>query len=192
MITENSDNSQTWGFIYRLPAKVGKFPSELDKVAERYTKENRKEPHIPEYFIHKSLVAEKKRHGVREVEEITPLGYIFLQGSTDYLKDFLKLNFPSDHLVNNKSTGKTAEIPDCQMQSFKRLSLQQPERMTQLDNPITYFKGHKHIRILSGILKGLEGYVVRVRGNRSLVMDFAGTTIAIKDILQEEFEVVDE
>lgn len=188
----SSDNSHSWGFIYRQPSKVAKFPSELDMVAERYTQENRTTPPIPVYFIHKSMVVEKKRKGVRQVEEITPLGYIFLQGPTQTLKDFLKLNFPMDHLVNNKTTGRTAVIPDSQMQPFMRLSLQQPERIKQLDNPITYFKTHRHIRILSGILKGLDGYIVRVCGNRSLVMDFAGTTIAIRDILQEEFEEVNE
>ena len=173
---QEADNNSTWGYIYRHPLKVARFPAEMDSVLA----EARVSPDavfVPHYFIHKTIRAVKKHTTVREVEEITPIGFIFLHGTTAQLRQFLTDYFPQDHLINNPLTGVPAEIPNSQM--------------NPLDNPISYFKQHPHIRITSGLLEGLEGYVVRVSGSRSLVIDIAGRSFAIKDILREAWETVE-
>lgn len=146
---------------------------------------------VPHYFIHKTIKAVKKHTSVREVEVITPIGFIFLHGRTNQLRSFLAEYFPQDHLVKNPLTDLPAEIPNSQMLPFMRLINEQPERIKPLDNPISYFKQHPHIRITSGLLEGLEGYVVRVSGSRCLVIDIAGHSFAIKDILREAWETVE-
>lgn len=187
---QEADNNSTWGYIYRHPLKVAQFPAEMDSVLA----EARVSPDavfVPHYFIHKTIKAVKKHKTVREVEEITPIGFIFLHGNTVQLRQFLTDYFPQDHLINNPLTGVPAEIPNSQMNPFMQLINKQPERIKPLDNPISYFKQHPRIRITSGLLEGLEGYVVRVSGSRSLVIDIAGRSFAIKDILKEAWEAVE-
>ena len=187
---QEPDNNSTWGYIYRHPLKVSRFPNEMESVLA----EARVSPDavfVPRYFIHKTIKAVKKHTTVREVEEITPIGFIFLHGTTTQLRQFLTDYFPQDHLINNPLTGVPAEIPNSQMNPFMQLINKQPERIKPLDNPISYFKQHPHIRITSGLLEGLEGYVVRVSGSRSLVIDIAGRSFAIKDILREAWETVE-
>ena len=187
---QGADKDSTWGYIYRHPLKVAHFLSEMESI-EVKAKNSLDFIFIPDYFIHKTIKAVKKHTTVREVEKITPIGFIFLHGNTKQLRGFLLDYFPQDHLVNNPLTGLPAEIPNTQMRPFMRLINEQPERIKYLDNPICYFKQHPHIRITSGFLKGLEGYVVRVSGNRSLVIEIGGRTLAIKDILREEWEAIE-
>lgn len=189
-MTASSTTPSSWGYIYRHPLKVARFPQEIEDIRNKNFREGNADAFVPNYFIHKSVTFIKKHTTVRQIEKITPIGFIFLQGATKLLRKFLADNFPTDHLINNPLTGSPAEIPDEQMQPFMRVMLNQPDRIKQLDKPISYFKEHPHIRILSGILQGLEGYVVRVNGSRSLVIDFAGRTVAIKDILREDFEPI--
>lgn len=187
---QKADKDSTWGYIYRHPQKVARFPAEMESV-EAQAKNGLDFVFIPEYFIHKTVKAVKKHTSVREVEVITPIGFIFLHGRTNQLRSFLAEYFPQDHLVKNPLTDLPAEIPNSQMLPFMQLINKQPERIKPLDNPISYFKQHPHIRITSGLLSGLEGYVVRVSGSRSLVIEIAGRSFAIKDILKEEWEAVE-
>ena len=47
------------------------------------------------------------------------------------------------------------------------------------------------LRVLTGILAGQEGYVVRILRDRQLVMDFGGNAIAICDVHNEDFQIAE-
>ena len=54
---------------------------------------------------------------------------------------------------------------------------------------IKFAKDHVKLRVLTGIFKGREGYVVRVLRDRQLVMNFCGYAVAISNVHMEDFEI---
>ncbi|MCM1515880.1 MAG: hypothetical protein NC080_05625, partial [Paraprevotella sp.] len=68
----------------------------------------------------------------------------------------------------------------------------EPERVTFLRDPfIKFAKDHVRLRVLTGLFKGQEGYVVRVKRDRQLVMDLGGYAVAIRNVHNEDFEVAE-
>ena len=101
-------------------------------------------------------------------------------------------NFPQYYLVNDCSTGKPASIADSQMRPFMKIMEEEPERVTFLRDPFEKFaKDHVKLRVLTGVLKGQEGYVVRILRDRQLVMDLGGYAVAISHVHLEDFEIAE-
>ena len=101
-------------------------------------------------------------------------------------------NFPQYYLVNNCSTGKPASIADSVMRPFMKIMEEEPERVTFLRDPFVKFANdHVRLRVLTGVLAGQEGYVVRILKKRQLVMDFGGYAVAISNVHNEDFEIAE-
>ena len=101
-------------------------------------------------------------------------------------------NFPQYYLVNNCSTGKPASIADSMMRPFMKIMEEEPERVTFLRDPFVIFANdHVRLRVLTGVLAGQEGYVVRILKKRQLVMDFGGYAVAISNVHNEDFEIAE-
>lgn len=67
-----------------------------------------------------------------------------------------------------------------------------PENVTFLRDPFEKFaKDHVKLRVLTGLFKGLEGYVVRINRNRQLVMELGEYAVAINDVHNEDFEIAE-
>ena len=67
-----------------------------------------------------------------------------------------------------------------------------PENVTFLRDPFEKFaKDHVKLRVLTGLFKGLEGYVVRINRNRQLVMELGKYAVAINDVHNEDFEIAE-
>ena len=170
-----------WGYIFVHNSKVTAF-------ADRLLIDD-----IP-YFVHKSVVYQrnKKSRGIITVEKPTVSGLIFLQGSTKHLQQYLSEAFPTHHLVKDCSTRLPAVIPDRIMQPFMRVLDTSPDRVRFLLHPFKYYAaGNVKLRITSGFLAGIEGYVVRIDRDRRLVMDVGGMSVAISGVHCEKFEVVE-
>lgn len=89
-------------------------------------------------------------------------------------------------------TGRPASIKDSVMRPFMRVVETEPERVTFLRDPfIKFAKDHVKLRVLTGILAGQEGYVVRILRDRQLVMDFGGNAVAISNVHNEDFQIVE-
>ena len=68
----------------------------------------------------------------------------------------------------------------------------EPERITFLRDPFVKFsKDHVKLRVLTGIMAGQEGYVVRILRDRQLVMDLGGYAVAISNVHKEDFEIAE-
>ena len=177
-----SDNPTAWSYLFVHNSKVAFFADKLLKDDVRF-------------FVHKSVVyqRDKRSRGIRTIERPTVSGLIFLQGSTRMLQDYLKMNFPNYHLVNNCSTHLPAVIPNRIMEPFMRVLDTSPERVRFLLHPFKYYAGgNVKLRITSGFFAGLEGYVIRIDRDRRLVMDVGGMSVAISGVHCETFEVVKE
>lgn len=176
-----------WGYIFIQHMSAASFEKNLEarKIEGDFK---------PKCFVHRTVKYKKNPNGKGIVKEDRPTvsGLVFLQGETNQLKSFLIQNYPQYFLVNDCSTGKPATIPDSTMRPFMKIMEKEPERITFLRDPFVKFaKDHVKLRVLTGIMAGQVGYVVRILKNRQLVMDFGGYAVAINDVHNEDFEIAE-
>lgn len=172
-------NASFWCYLFIHHAKVNIIN---DKLRERFNT-----------FIHKSVVYKRGEKRVVKNEQPTISGLVFVQGESREIQNYLSDNFFGLYLVNDCSTGRTAVIPDCIMQSFMQVAQIEPNRIRFMSHPFDYYaKGHTLVRITSGVLAGLEGYQIRISRDKCLVTSMGGMTIAIGGIHKESFENVEE
>ena len=176
-----------WGYIFIQHMSAAVFEKNLEK-------RNLLGDFKPKCFVHRTVRYKDKPDGkgVVKTEKPTVNGLVFLQGTTNQLRTFLKLNFPQYYLVNNCSTNKPASIPDSVMQPFMAVMQNEPERLTFMREPFERFaKDQVKLRVLIGLFKGQEGYVVRVKRDRQLVMNIGGFAVAVNNVHNEDFEIAE-
>ena len=175
-----SPGCTTWSYLFVHHSKVQGMEGLLAR--DRMT-----------YFVHKTMRYYRKpgRRNVQHKEVPTVSGLVFLQGHPRNLQAYLSDNFPYIHLCRNCSTGRVAEIPDTQMRLFMRVNAVSPERIRFLLHPFHYYARNRILlRITTGELAGLEGYIIRIDRDRRLVMDVGGLSVAISGVHAEHFEEV--
>ena len=186
-VSHNEEVEATWGYLFLQHLAAEKFYKTIKN--ERFD-----DAFVPKCFIHRTTTYKRKPNGrgVMKAEKPSVSGLVFLQGETKELRTFLQNNFPQYHLVNNCMTGRPASIKDSVMRPFMRVVETEPERVTFLRDPfIKFAKDHVKLRVLTGILAGQEGYVVRILRDRQLVMDFGGNAVAISNVHNEDFQIVE-
>lgn len=171
----------SWSYLFVHHLKVRSISATLERDGQTF-------------FIHKTIRYFRRREkskSVQRKEMPTVSGLIFLQGNPSELQSYLDRTFPGRYLCKNCSTGKVAVIPDSRMRPFMGLSETDPDRIRFLLHPFRYYAQNRILlRITSGDLEGLEGYVIRIDRDRRLVMDVGGMTVAISGVHAERFEVV--
>ena len=171
---------ESWCYLYVHNSKVKPIVKQLEASKT-----------IP-YFVHQTTHTIKRGHQIVTTERPTVRGLIFLQGEVDTLRNYLQKELPEYHLVNDCATHRTAVIPHSQMVPFMQILQQTPEDVRLLLKPFEqYAKDNTLLRITSGPMQGMEGYIVRINRNRHLVMNIGGYAIAINGIHNEMFEVVE-
>lgn len=186
-MSDSEEEGTPWGYLFIQHFAAEKFEKTLETV-------KLEGDFKPNCFIHRTITYKRKPNGKGVVKEEKPSvsGLVFLQGETDKLKVFLQKNFPRYHLVNNCMDGTPASIKDSVMRPFMQVMESEPERITFLRDPFVKFaKDHVKLRVLTGIMAGQVGYVVRILKNRQLVMDFGGYAVAINDVHNEDFEIAE-
>ena len=182
------EDDRPWGYLFIHNKQVEIFKNQMDAY-------NHSHPDAPhECFVHYSYKYKQKSNGKGVVKKQLPTvsGLVFLRGSIRDLQAFLQTNYPFYHLINNCSTGKPACIDHKVMKPFMEVVSTHPENVTFLRDPfIKFAKDHVKLRVLTGLFKGLEGYVIRVDRDRQLVMEFGGYAVAIRGVHKEDFEVVE-
>ena len=176
----SSSTAQSWCYLYVHNSKIKNIVSQLES-----------DKTIP-YFVHRTTHHAKRGNKVITTERPTVSGLIFLQGHVKHLQEYLKRALPDYHLVNDCATHHTAVIPHEQMIPFMQIMQESPDNIRVLLKPLEqYAKDNTLLRITTGPMKGMEGYIVRINRNRHLVMSIGGHTIAIGNIHKEMFEVVE-
>lgn len=186
-MSKKEEEGAPWGYIFIQHMSAGSFEKKLESLKLEGT-------FRPKCFIHRTVRYKQKPNGkgVMKEEKPTVSGLVFLQGETNQLRTFLIQNFPHYYLVNDCSTGRPAVIADRQMRPFMRIMKEAPERVTFLRDPFEKFaKDHVKLRVLTGVLKGQEGYIVRILRDRQLVMEFGGYAVAISNVHREDFEIAE-
>ena len=182
------EDNRPWGYLVIHGKQVEAFKKRMDAY-------NRSHPDAGhECFVHYSYKYKQLGNGKGVVKQQLPTisGLVFLQGETKDLQAFLQANYPSYRLINNCSTGKPASIEHKVMKPFMEVVASHPENVTFLRDPFEKFaKDHVKLRVLTGLFKGLEGYVVRINRNRQLVMELGEYAVAINDVHNEDFEIAE-
>lgn len=176
------DPSRPWHYLFVHHARVSDLENRLRGVGDFNV------------FIHRSVVYSRDRKKLEKNERPTISGLVFIQGERLAIQQFLDKNFPGVRLVHDCSTKEVAVIPGCQMRDFIRISeLGYAHSLRFLLHPFDYYSaGHVMVRVTSGILKGVEGYVVRISRDKSLVIALGNMTVAVGGISKESFENADE
>jgi hypothetical protein len=175
-----SEEPTSWSYLLIHNKKVEKFEAEVNLDGRCRC------------FVHKSVYYKKDNHGVKKIEKPTVSGFVFLQGRTKDLQQYLHEKYPTLHLVNDRNTGTSAVIPDCQMQPFMQIMQDNPTRIRILQNPIEHYaEGNVRLRVLTGVLKGQEGYLIRIDHDRKLVMEIGDMVVAVGGVCKEQFEEVE-
>lgn len=180
-IRHHEPDTTTWSYIFVHNSRVKVFEEQL-------TMDDRS------FFVHKTLRYFKKdgSRRVQKKEMPTISGLIFMQGRPEDIQAYLDDKFPQSHLCKNCSTGRVAQIADSQMRPFMRINAIAPERIRFLLRPFHYYARNRILlRIISGELAGLEGYVIRIDRDRRLVMDVGGMSVAVSGVHAEKFEEVE-
>ena len=178
-----------WGYLF-IHNKVAQV---FEREMEAYNMEHPEAAH--RCFVHRSYSYKQRNEwgGVKREYKPTISGLVFLQGYTSDLQAFLKARYPHYHLVNDRCKGTPASISDRVMQPFMTVLRDKPERVTFLRDPFEKFaKDHVKLRVLTGLFKGCEGYIVRIDRDRQLVFNFGNYAVAIRGVHNEDFEEVRE
>lgn len=171
------DSSWCYLFIRRSYSK-----NIIDRLKERFV-----------VFVHETVVHVKGKAKVKENLKPTISGLVFVKGRSDIVQAYLTENIPGLYLVKDCSTGKPAVIRNSVMESFMQVSQINPNRLRFMPHAFNYYStGHTLVRVVSGVLSGLEGYIVRISRDKCLVTSMGGMTVAIGGVSKETFENVDE
>jgi len=171
----------TWCYIFVHSSKARGMEEQLEKDGKTY-------------FVHKTVRYFQKmgKQKVQHQEVPTVSGLVFFQGCPKEIQAYLNGKFPGAYLCKNCSTGRVAEIPDSQMQPFMRVTKTSPERIRFLLHPYHYYARNRILlRITTGEMAGLEGYIIRIDRDRRLVMSIGGLSVAISGVHAEHFEEVE-
>lgn len=173
-----SDES-LWYYIFVHHSRLEKVNTKLE---ERF-----------KTFIHKTLIYSKNEGRVKSIEKPTIPGLLFVKGKLQEIQHFLNEKFSGIYLATDRTTKQVAFISDKEMQSFIRLSSYDGPGIRILEKPFEYYSsGNQLVRITSGILKGSEGYIVRISREKCLVTRFGNITVAICGVTKESFEKIDD
>lgn len=172
----------TWSYLFRHRSMVKDMEEWLEKDGKTY-------------FVHKTVRYFRKdgRRSVQSREVPTMSGLVFIKGDPHDIQSYLNEYFPGTYLCKDCSTGSVARIPDSQMQPFMRITGISPERIRFLLHPYHYYARNRILlRITTGELAGLEGYIIRIDRDRRLVMNVGGLSVAISGVHAEHFEEVEQ
>ncbi len=175
--SSSSPSVTTWSYLFLHHTRVSRV---VEYVSRRFNT-----------FVHKTIYYTRPHKRVVEVEKETVSGLLFIQGDPLAVSRYLHERFEHLYLAHNCATGRIAVIPDSQMQPFMRLADIDSTRIRFMPHRIDHYAdGHPLVRVVGGVLHGLEGYVVRIARDRRLVISVGNMTAAIGRVNKETFEDV--
>lgn len=155
--TAEQPTYSSYFFLHHLAAK--KFQKSLETYKADGTKASQKP-----FFVHQTFRYSYKNkvelQGVKKTLETSVSGLVFLQGTVKGIQSFLSQKFPQYH-DNDRRQGCQASIKDSVMRPFMDVMKTHPEHITFLRDSFEHFaRDHVKLRVLTGLFKGCEGYIV--------------------------------
>ena len=88
-----------------------------------------------------------------------------LQQLKQELENFIPMRYMMD-----RSTRRPMTVPDRQMDDFIRITTEAPDSLMYLDNPSVALEKGTPVEIIYGPFAGIQGYVLRIRRDRKVVL----------------------
>lgn len=114
--------------------------------------------------------------GGRRIKRLVPIihNLIFIHVTPAWMKQYkASTKLPIRYIMDHE-THRPIVIPEYQMQNFIAVAGTYDEQLIYLETPIEEFKKGEKVRITGGIFKGAEGTLLRIKGDRRLVVSIPG------------------
>lgn len=118
---------------------------------------------------------------------------VFVHSTRNILDPWKKLHEGDAALryTIDKSTSRPMTITDKAMQDFIRVTRESDEGLLYLDNPEIVLTHGQKVEIILGPFKGVQGYVLRIRKDRRVVVTLGGlVSAALATMPREHFKLI--
>lgn len=114
--------------------------------------------------------------GERKIKELVPAihNLIFVNISSLALKEYKATTTLPIRYIMNRETREPILIPENQMKNFIAIAGNTTEQIVYLEPNISNFSKGDKVRITGGVFEGAEGYFMRVKGDRRVVVCING------------------
>lgn len=127
-----------------------------------------------EHFL--PMASKFMMRGERRIKVLVPAiqNLIFVRSTFDALEQYHDTTQLPVRYLMDRANGTPICIPDRQMNSFIAVAGHPDEQVIYLENDASTLKKGDLVRITGGIFTGAEGYFVRLKGDRRVVVSISG------------------
>lgn len=114
--------------------------------------------------------------GERKIKELVPAihNLIFVNINKAALKEYKATTTLPIRYIMDRETREPIVIPDYQMKNFVAVAGNLKEQIVYLEPNVSNFKKGDKVRITGGVFEGTEGYFMRIKGDRRVVVCING------------------
>ena len=114
--------------------------------------------------------------GERKIKELVPAihNLIFVYITATELKSYKATTSLPIRYIMNKETHGPIVIPERQMKNFIAVAGNISEQIVYLEPNLSNFKKGDKVKIIGGVFEGAEGYFMRIKGDRRVVVCISG------------------
>jgi transcription antitermination factor NusG len=112
----------------------------------------------------------------KKIKELVPAihNLIFVYITPEDLKSYKATTALPIRYIMNRETREPIVIPEQQMQNFIAVAGNPTEQIVYLDPDVSNFKKGDKVKIIGGVFEGAEGYFMRIKGDRRVVVCLQG------------------
>ncbi|MDR0604521.1 MAG: UpxY family transcription antiterminator [Bacteroidales bacterium] len=160
----HSNSDILWYVLFAANGKAEKIKPYLEAVAIEYF--------FPLYYKERKL---KDSERCRRVLYPLLSNLIFVKSSKEILNPVLndvklKLNISSDLYYRDLADRKIIVVPEDQMMNFIAVAGNEKEQVIYLSNDEVKLKKGAKVRIIGGAFEGVEGELLKIKGDKRLVV----------------------
>lgn len=114
--------------------------------------------------------------GERKIKELVPAihNLIFVNISAEKLREYKSTTQLPIRYIMNRETREPIIIPERQMKNFIAVAGNLSEQIVYLEPNASNFKKGDKVKIIGGVFEGAEGYFMRIKGDRRVVVCING------------------
>ncbi len=129
--------------------------------------------HIEYFLPMKYRIVQK---GERQIKELVPAihNLIFVYMTKEDLAEYKATTMLPIRYIMDREKHKPITIPDKQMQNFIAVAGTRDEHLVYLDSTFSSFNNGDKVRVIGGLFEGAEGYFIRIKGDRRVVVCIEG------------------
>lgn len=117
-----------------------------------------------------------KFRGDKKIKELVPAihNLIFVHITKERLKEYKATTSLPIRYIMNRETREPITIPDSQMSNFIAVAGNIAEQIVYLEPNLSNFKKGDKVKVIGGVFEGAEGYFMRIKGDRRVVVCISG------------------